>query len=144
MPDEVANNLLDSIPTGEVVKDLREGEHYEAKLNEAELIEQSNGPAIRVTYTGCVDADGREFSYQERYTIPTSNSEDFIQRLFLAAAHAWGLVPPGDNRRILADTPEAREAILNAVRSVQGSVVPLKLTTGKTGYLQSRFLRKRG
>ena len=140
----VEQNLLDSIPTGEVIKDARVGVHPEARIAEVELIEQKNGHAIRVTYNGLQDEEGRQFEFSERYTIPTSQSERFIKGLFVDALHAWDLAPYEDGRSPVADNEEVRQQIYQAVNGKKGLTVPLSLKTGKGGYLQSRFLRKRG
>lgn len=139
---EVEQNLLGSIPTGEKVVDPREGDHPNATLTMAELLDQGNGAALRLTYSGLVDTTGREFMHQERVTIPTSTSEDFIHRIFLALCHDLGIVPRGQKNRILADTEGDQQVVLQAFTSVCGNTVPLRIAADdKTGYMRSRIIR---
>lgn len=139
---EVEQNLLGSIPTGEKVVDPREGDHPTATLTMAELLDQGNGAALRLTYSGLYDTTGREFQHQERVTIPTSTSEDFIHRIFLAMCHDLGIVPRANKNRILADTEGDQQTVLGAFNAVCGHVVPLRIAAdNKTGYMRSRVIR---
>ena len=144
MAAEVVDNLLSSIPTGEAIKDPREGDHIGAKLTNPELVEQSNGHSLKITWGDLTDSNGRGFEYQERYTIPTSQSDEFIHRLFLSVCHEAGVLPRESKSRILADTEADRNTILQAFQQRIGETVDLRLTQdAKSGYMRSRFLRKK-
>ena len=140
--ESVVENLLESIPTGEAIKDPREGDYTDVLITNPELIEQGNGFALRLTYSGLADHDGRSFEYQERYTIPTSASEDFIHRIWLGLCHEAGVLPRENKSRILADSEKDRETVLHAFQQVVGNIVSLRLTQDpKSGYMRSRFIR---
>ena len=140
--DEVVKNLLGGIPTGEEIRDPREGEHPNATVGGVDTAEQGNGWVVKVTYNGLVDTDGRQFEYTERYNIPTSNSEDWVHRMFLAICHDLQIVPRSFKSRILADTEADREVVKGAFSKSIGNSVPLRITMdSKSGYLRSRVLR---
>jgi hypothetical protein len=144
MSDEsVVENLLGSIPQGGEVKDPREGDHYDAKFSDVELAEQTNGHVVKLTFEGLRDVDGREFTYQERVTIPTSNSELFIQRIFLAIAHDLGVLPRTQKNAFYADTDEHRAVVLAAFEAVKGTSAPLNIRTDGKGFLRGRIIRSK-
>jgi hypothetical protein len=137
-----SENLLGSIPTGEEIHDPREGDHQEARLTYVEVIEQSNGHALKLTYNNMVDSEGRSFEYQERYTIPTSTSEQFIQGMFLNLCHELGIIPRTQKRCPLFDDVGHRSTLEGVFNSKIGSTVPLRLKIDdKSGYMRSRILR---
>lgn len=141
MPD-VTENLLSSIPVGDKVIDPREGIHENATLRAVELVSGDDWYSLKLTFGNLTDANGKEFEHQERITIPNSNSEDFIQRLFLSACHDFEIVPRSFRQRILSDTDDNRQTIVTAFESKIGGNYPLKITiNNKTGYPQSRVLR---
>jgi hypothetical protein len=139
---EVVENLLSSIPTGAEIHDPREGDHNEARLMFVEVIDQSNGPALKLTYNNMVDGEGRDFEYQERYTIPTSISEQFIQGMFLNVLHEVGIVPRISKRCPLFDAEADRATLVEVFNTKVGATIPLRLKIDdKTGYMRSRILR---
>ena len=144
MSDEVVSGLLGSIPRGEEIKDQREGDHLSARLADVELVEQSNGYAIKASFSGLADSDDNSFDYQDRVTIATHNSEDFIKRLFLSALHDFGIVPRSERQAIYAETDEHRAELLAAFKSKVGTNYPLRLKVDKNGYLRGRMLRQKG
>lgn len=139
---DVQENLLAGIPTAGELKDPREGDYPEASLSSPEIVEQSNGHAIKLTWSGLTDAQGRGFDFTERYTIPTSTSEDFIHRLFLGLVHALGMKPVSDREKIVADDDESRGMLLNAFEKSTGRIVSLRLSQDNKGYLRSKFLKR--
>ena len=143
MSDEVVEGLLGSIPRGEELIDPREGTHQNARLAAVELVEQSNGSALKVTFNGLEDAEGTSFEHQERITIATHNSDDFIKRLFLAALHDYGLVPRNQRQAVYAETDEHRAELLAAFQSKVGTNYPLRLKESN-GYLRGRLIRQKG
>jgi hypothetical protein len=145
MPDtEIVENLLGSIPTGEEIKDSREGDHSEATLTNPELVPFGSGHAIQVTWTNLQDVDGRSFEYKERYGLPTSNAEPWQHSRFLDVVQSLGLVPKNQRKAINVDTDVDRDAVLGAFKKIEGSVHPIKISTNKkTGYLQSRIPKQR-
>ncbi len=144
MSDEVTQNLLGSIPTGAEIHDPREGEHPNAQLFAAEIVEQSNGPALKLTYNNMVDSEGRDFQHQERYTIPTSASEQFIQGMFLDLVRNLGVVPRAQKKCPLFDTDADRTTLVDVLQTVIGVNVPLRLKMDdKSGYLRGRILRQK-
>ena len=145
MPDtEIVENLLGSIPTGEEIKDSREGDHSEATLTNPELVPFGSGQAIQVTWTNLQDVDGRAFEYKERYGLPTSQSEPWQHGRFLDVVQSLGLVPKASRNAINVDSDEDRAAVLAAFKKIEGSVHPIKISTNKkTGYLQSRIPKQR-
>ena len=139
---EVAENLLGSIPTGEILIDPKEGDH-DARLGAVELVEQGNGHSVKLTWMDMTDSNGRPFEHQERITVPTSGSQDFIHRMFLAACHDFEVVPRNARSRILADTETDRDAIVQAFSSKIGTVYPISIKSDNKGYLRSRISRKK-
>ena len=140
---EVADNLLSSIPTGEILIDPKEGEHESARLGAVELVEQNGGHSVKLTWMDLIDSNGRPFEHQERITVPTSNSQDFIHRMFLAACHDFEVVPRSVRSRILADTEHDRDEIVSAFSSKIGTVYPISIKSDNKGYLRSRITRKK-
>lgn len=143
MSDDVFESLLGSIPRGEELIDPREGTHQGARLADAELVEQSNGMALKVTFSGLEDAEGTPFEHQERITIATHNSDDFIKRLFLASLHDFGLVPRNQRQAVYAETDEHRAELVAAFKSKVGTNYPLRLKESN-GYLRGRLIRQKG
>jgi len=141
---EVVENLLGSIPTGEIIKDPREGDHGDANIKAVELVEQSNGKALKITYGNLSDTNGRDFEHQERLTIPNSSSHEAVQRIFLAACHNLEIVPRSMRKTILADTDQDCETIHQAFASKVGITLNIRLRPDKDGYLKSSFLRRKG
>jgi hypothetical protein len=141
MPEtNIVENLLGSIPTGEEIKDSREGDHSEATLTNSELVPFGTGHAVQVTWTNLQDVDGRAFEYKERYGLPTSQSEPWQHGRFLDVVQSLGLVPKSSRNAINVDSDDDRAAVLTAFKKVEGSTYPLKISTNKkTGYLQSRI-----
>lgn len=139
---EVVENLLSSIPVGEVLVDPKEGDH-EARLGAVELVEQGNGHSVKVTWMDMTDSNGRPFEHQDRITVPTSNSEDFIHRMFLSACHDLQVVPLSFRSKIYADTEADRDRIVEAFTSKIGSRYPLTIKADKNGYMRSRISRKK-
>ena len=141
---EVTENLLSSIPTGAEIHDPREGEHTEAQLFAVEVVDQSNGPALKLTYNNMVDSEGRNFEHQERYTIPTSASEQFIQGMFLNLLHEIGIVPRTSKKCPLFDAEADRGTLVDAFNTRIGANIPLRLKIDdKSGYMRSRILRQK-
>ncbi len=139
---DIVENLLGSIPTGEEIKDSREGEHHSAKLTNPELVPFGEGHAVQVTFTNLSDSDGRDFQYKERYALPTSQAEPWQHGRFLDVVQGLGLVPKNQRNAINVDTEQDRDTVLSAFKSIEGSTVPIKLSVNKkTGYLQSRILK---
>ena len=145
MPEvDIVENLLGSIPTGEEIKDSREGDHSEATLTNSELVPFGTAHAIQVTWTNLQDVDGRAFEYKERYPLPTSQSEPWQHARFLDVVQSLGLVPKASRNAINVDTENDRAAVLAAFKKIEGSVHPIKISTNKkTGYLQSRIPKTR-
>jgi hypothetical protein len=144
MSTDIVENLLGSIPVGDEIKDSREGDHQSATLTNPELVPFGEGHAVQVTFVNLTDSDGRDFQYKERYGLPTSQSEPWQHGRFLDTVQSLGLVPKNQRNAINVDTDQDRETVLAAFKSIAGSTVPIKLTTNKkTGYLQSRVLRKK-
>src|SRR3990167_3072939 len=145
MPDqEIVENLLGSIPTGETIVDSREGDHAEATLTNPELVPFGTGHAVQVTWTNLQDVDGRAFEYKERYGLPTSQSEPWQHGRFLDVVQSLGLVPKANRNAINVDSDVDRAAVLAAFKKVKGNVHPIKINTNKkTGYLQSRIVKQR-
>jgi len=145
MPDqEIVENLLGSIPTGEEIKDSREGDHSDATLTNPELVPFGTAQAIQVTWANLQDADGRAFEYKERYALPTSQSEPWQHSRFLDVVQSLGLVPKNKRNAINVDSDADRDAVLGAFKKIEGSVHPIKISTNKkTGYLQSRIPKQR-
>jgi len=141
MPEQdIVENLLGSIPTGEEIKDSREGDHSEATLSNPELVPFGAGHAIQVTWTNLQDIDGRAFEYKERYGLPTAQAEPWQHARFLDVVQSLGLVPRNQRNAINVDTDADRDAVLVAFKKIEGSVHPIKISTNKkTGYLQSRI-----
>jgi hypothetical protein len=143
MPD-IVENLLGSIPTGEEIKDSREGDHADATLTLPELVPFGSGHAIQVTWTNLQDSDGRAFEYKERYGLPTSSSEPWQHSRFLDVVQSLGLVPKNKRNAINVDTEADQNAVLTAFKTIEGTVHPIKISTNKkTGYLQSRIPKPR-
>lgn len=140
---EVVENLLSSVPTGEVLVDPKEGDYPEARLGAVELVEQGNGYSVKLTWMDLVDQQGRPFEHQDRVTIPTSDSEDFIHRMFLAACHDFEVVPRSFRSKLHADTEADRERIVEAFTSKVGGTYPIALKSDKNGYMRSRITRKK-
>ena len=143
MSEEVVNAFLQGVPRGEEIKDQREGDHPNARLADVELVEQSNGYAIRATFSSMEDSDGNSFDYQDRVTIATHNSEDWLKGMFLAALHDFGIVPRSERQAIYAETDEHRAELLAAFKSKVGTNYPLRLKL-RDGYLRGRILRQKG
>jgi hypothetical protein len=143
MPTEVLPNLLGSIPTGDIIKDPREGDHPEASLKHVELVDQANGKALKLTYGGMTDINGREFEHQERLTIPNTNSHEAVQRIFLSACHSLEIVPRSFRNTILADTDQDQQQIHDAFLSKVGTPISLRLRPDSSGYLKATILRRR-
>lgn len=142
MSTDIIENLLGSIPTGDEIKDSREGDHSNAKLTNPELVPFGEGHAVQVTFVGLTDTDGRDFQYKERYGLPTSQAEPWQHGRFLEVVQSLGLVPKNQRNAINVDTDLDRDTVLAAFKSIEGSTVPIKLKTNtKTGYLQSRILK---
>ena len=141
MPEaNIVENLLGSIPTGDEIKDSREGDFPEAVLSNPELVPFGTGHAIQVTWTNLQDADGREFEYKERYGLPTEQSEAWQHGRFLDIVQTLGLVPKANRNAINVNGDAERESVLGAFKKVAGNTFPLRITTNKkTGYLQSRI-----
>ena len=145
MPDqEIVENLLGGIPTGDEIKDSREGDHAEATLTNPELVPFGSGHAIQVTWTNLQDVDGRSFEYKERYGLPTSSSEPWQHSRFLEVVQSLGLVPRNVRKAINVDTDQDRELVLEGFKKIAGSIHPIKISSNKkTGYLQSRVSKPR-
>lgn len=144
MSQEVVENLLSSIPTGEVIKDPREGDHLDAQLKFVELVDQANGKALKLTYGNLTDTNGREFEHQERLSIPKSDSHEAVQRIFLSACHSLEVVPRSFRKTILADTDVDQENVFSAFTSKIGQPVALRLRPDTSGYMKSTILRRKG
>lgn len=140
---EVQENLLSSIPTGEALIDPKEGDYPDARLGAVELVEQGSGYSLKMTWMDMVDSTSRPFEQQDRITIPTSDSPDFIHRMFLAACHDFEIVPRSFRSRILADTSEDRDRVLEAFATKVGSQYAIGIKADKNGYLRVRIARKR-
>ena len=143
MSQEVVENLLAGIPTGDVIKDPREGDHLDATLKFVELVDQSNGKALKLTYGNLTDANGREFEHQERLTIPKTDSHEAVQRIFLSACHSLEVVPRNFRSTILADTDTDQERVFDAFSSKIGQQVALRLRPDTSGYMKSSILRRK-
>ena len=143
MPDtEIVENLLGSIPTGEEIKDSREGDHSNATLTNPELVPFGSGHAVQVTWMNLQDVDGRAFEYKERYGLPTSQAEPWQHSRFLDVVQALGLIPKANRNAINVDSDNNRAAVLAAFKKIEGSTFVIKISTNKkTGYLQSKLLR---
>lgn len=143
MSEQTVENLLGSIPTGEEIKDPREGDH-EATLTQPELVPFGTGHAVKVVYTNLTDADGRSFDFQVRYGLPTSESEPWQHARFLEVAQSLGIVPRSHRNAINVDSDADRATVLAAFEKIAGSSFPLRITPNKkTGYMEGRVLRKR-
>lgn len=142
MSNDIVENLLGSIPTGNEIVDSREGDHSEATLTNPELVPFGTGYAVQVTWTNLQDVDGRAFEYKERYGLPTSQSEPWQHGRFLDTVQSLGLVPKASRNALNVDSDDDRANVVAAFKKVEGNVFPLKITTNKkTGYLQSRIVR---
>jgi len=135
--------LLAGIPTGDVQKDDREGDHYDATLKMVEVAHQSNGFVIVLTLTNLRDIQGRLFDYPVRVSLPTTDSEAWQHRQFLDAAHAAELIELTDRRQRFFETPASREAIAAAFSAVAGVNMPIRIAFDKHGELRSRWLRRK-
>lgn len=140
---EVVENLLDSIPVGAVLIDPKEGSYPDARLGAVELVEQGNGYSVKLTWMDLVDSNGRPFEQQDRITIPTSDSEDFIHRMFLAACHDLEVVPRSFRSKLHADTEADRDRIVEAFTSKVGNQYSIMLKSDKNGYMRTRITRKK-
>ena len=145
--DEVLANLLGSIPRGEELHDVREGEHPDAKLVDALLVPNTSDKlppyAIQKVYQGLVDVDGKAFELKDKVNIPESNSDDWVKRMFLADLHDMGIVPREQKQAIFTETDEHREAVLAAYQSKVDTNYPLRVVTDKNGYIRVRVIRKK-
>ena len=141
MTEDVQANLLGSIPTGEEIRDPKEGDHPNARLADVDIVEQSNGHSLQLIYTDLVATDGRPFDQKERVSLPTSNSEDFIHRIFLALCHDLEIVPRTFKSRVFVDTEDDRERVRAAFATKLGNTIPLRIQSDKQGYLRSRIIR---
>jgi len=137
-------NLLASIPSGDVIKDPREGDHPSAKLKFVELVDQTNGKALKLTYGGLTDTNGRDFEHQERVIIPNSNSHEAVQRIFLSLCHSLEVVPRSFRKTILADTDVDQENVFSAFNSKRDIEVSLRLRPDSNGFMKSTILRRKG
>jgi hypothetical protein len=138
MSEQTVENLLGSIPTGEEIKDRREGTHV-GKLTMPELVDFGSGKAIKVVFTGMTDADGRSFDKEVRIGLPTSKSESWQHERFLKVAQALGIVPRNQRNAINVDSDNDEQTVLAAFKQIEGRdysvvVYPNK----KSGYLELR------
>lgn len=145
--DRVLENLLGSVPHGEELHDVREGEHPDAVLVDVQLVENTSDKlppyALQKVYQGLTDVEGKAFELKDKVNIPESGSEDWVKRLFLADLHDMGLVPRTEKQAIFADTDEHREAVLTAYKSKIDTNYPLRVVTDKNGYIRVRVIRKK-
>jgi hypothetical protein len=141
MANDTVENLLGTIPTGDEVKDPREND-YEATLKDASIVEQKNGHSLKLVFGNIVDTNGKDFEHNERVTIPTSESEKFIQDIFIRWAHGLEVLPRSHRNAILADSEEHRGIVLEAFKSKLGEQFPLTIYSNN-GYLRSRVSRKK-
>lgn len=140
---DLAENLLSSIPVGEVIKDAREGEQPDAVLTSPELVDFGDSKAVKVIWNNLTDADGRSFQFQARYPLPTTDSAPWQHARFLDLVHGLGIVPRGQRNAINVDTEQDQETVLNAFKSIDGNNFPIRLYVNKkTGYLESRLSKK--
>jgi hypothetical protein len=138
MSEQTVENLLGSIPTGEEIKDSREGDHV-GKLIMPELVPFGEGKAVKVVFTDLTDADGRSFDFPLRVALPTSASEPWQHSRFLKAAQALGIVPRTQRNAINVDTEKDQETVLAAFKQVEGNSYSIVIYPNKkTGYLELR------
>lgn len=130
--DEMVNNtLLKNVPIGPELREPRLGVHDNATLTAVSRTDNGRGWfALRLTFANMTDAEGHEFEFDTNITLPTSESEPIVQRMFLAALHDLGVVAKEDKRARTAETEEHREAYCAAVEAKIGTVYPVKITEG--------------
>ena len=144
MDTDVASNLLGSIPRGEEIHDPRAGDHLDAKLAGVELVQNSTGSwAIKAVWSGIEDTDGNSFEHQERFNIPTRDSDPVVARIFLGTLHSLELVPTSDKQAVYAETDDHREQLVEAFKTKVGASYPIRLRESNDGFLRLRFLKKR-
>lgn len=138
----VASELLNSIPRGEVIHDPREGDYPEAVFQGAELAQNASGSyAVIVLFGDLTDGNGRAFEHKERYNIPESGSDPVQKRIFLSNLHDLGIVPIEDKRSVHADTEEVREALYAAFKAQEGQSFHLRLKEDNQGFMRAKILR---
>ena len=147
MSDEFLDGLLSGVGVGdEELHDPREGD-YDAILADIRLVENSPTAQVRhailITFYGMEDSQGRDFSFDDRVNVPTSESSDDVKRMFQASLHTFGIVPYDDRRPYFADTDEQRQAFVAAYKTRVGSKIPLKLYIDKNGWPRGRVQRKK-
>ena len=138
----VAEELLSSVPRGEVIKDPREGDYPEAQFQGVELAQNASGSwALIVLFGSLTDTNGRAFEHKERYNIPESGSDPVQKRIFLSNLHDLGIVPVEDKRSIHADTDEARDALYAAFRAQDGEFFHVRLKEDNQGFMRAKIFR---
>lgn len=145
MSDPVLEELLSGAGRGdEELHDPREGDH-DAVLKDVRLVQNSPGSkvshAILVTYANLTDTEGREFTFDDRANVPTSESSDDVKRMFQQSLHSIGIVPYEDRRPYFADSDEQRQAFVEAYRTKVGASVPVKIFIDKNGWPRLRLRR---
>jgi hypothetical protein len=135
---DTVENLLGSIPTGDEIKDSREGDHT-GKLIMPELVPFGDSKAVKIVFTNLTDAVGRSFDFPIRVALPTSKSEPWQHQRFLKAVQALGVVPRNQRNAINVDTEEDQNKVLSAFQQIEGREYAITIYPNKrTGYLEAR------
>ena len=143
MEDSVLNELLGSIPQGEVIVDAREGDHANAELQGVELVRNSTGSfAVVATFGDLVDSNGRQFNIKRRFNIPEASSETVQKGIFLGELHDLEALPRSHRTAVYAETDTHRDAILRLFKKKGGSRHNLRVTM-RDGYPAARVTRGR-
>src|SRR3990167_1178529 len=144
MSDSIVANLLGSVPRGEEIRDPREGDHPDAVLQAAELVQNKTGSwAVIATFGNVRDSDGKAFEHKERFNIPGKTSDIAVKRIFLSTLHDLEIVPRESKQAVYAETDEHREAIAQAFKEKGGTNVPLRLKPKGDGFLRASIIRTR-
>ena len=139
--DSVASELLSQIPVGDELKNPRAGVYESAVVKE--VTHNDGDDFLTIVFTGMRDQEGNDFDHYHRVSFPTSNSEEWIQRQFLALLHDLGLVEMQDKQRRLVETPEVVEATVGLSLTLVGSSYSINLTENKKGFLNLYFQRQK-
>lgn len=144
--DPTLEGLLNSVPTGEELRDPREGDHEDSKLIDVSVGENSEQAVIPfsavMVWSAMKDSEGRDFDFSARVNIPRPSDPTWVKRMFLQTAHDLGVVPRDRKTALVADTDEEREVLIKILKLGLGQRYPVRIRE-KNGFVNLTIRRRR-
>lgn len=142
--EDLFQQLLDNVTSGEELIDPRVGVHDQAHLLDVELATTNSGGYVaKMRWGDMTDKDGNTFELTDRVNLPTPESNPVGHKIFLAMLHDLGVVPRTHKKAVLVADEKQAVFVVGMLQKVADKGLPwsVNITEDNSGFMRLRIRR---